>query len=911
MGTHRSKELESSFLRIKEGLRCLHLALLIIMHSKNKSGRKVMAQVFNDSSAQACDAQKVLEAILSNIEDIRSSEIQMGPRCLRGECLPGREDSSERVIEWINSVFFHFKCLTVNNSRLKTRFFAGKSERMVDDADKIEKKAQKLIEKKERKQNEDKRVLKNIDERIQKIKVEICENLNAESANHYITNRLADALKRLEKIRNELLKSLGKSLDDDTSDQPGNQKETSTSPQNSTASSMGSSPSSSVPYQGNRKEQEDKDLFVTEDIHTKKGEDEKSKEIYGEELCVEDIIIKKIHPTIQGLECNPSTGESGPVFTLDSMTKIFDTLWVSFTKMKKGICESITVKDSFGNAFAINIASCREVEGRDDDDNITASLNSDIRLKPDTPEKEAEKMSLNTTGYSPALMSIMTVICGVLVLSPTEFLGLPSRLYGMRPCFVRSHISEALLVRLAVDYIIMHLAKSRIADFMRLQCGTLGLCKQQIIELINGFGRTLGALAQHTRKILLSESETVHNDDTYMRCIELQRDEDGNLVRQNCHLWGMVTGAHEKKQGAIYLASRSRDTESFLRQFGLSGDDAGPQTIFPCAIKNLITDCCPVYHPGVAKLEELSGHTIRRAGCYAHLRRYFIDALRTMNLLDIFEVVNPKRIPGFEERLDAILAESERQIGTSARNVLRACRLIEIIFCFEEDFAYRTRQEMEERRQEYTRRYVDNLYATVDALKAATPTIEEKQDRNGVVQYKGGADVPWGAAVVYALNNKAELLAFLTCGDIECSNNRAERILRSSKFHSRSMEFLNTESGFHAFADLMTLITTCRVNNVNPYTYMHWAFANAKIRLEDYRLAVSKATHTTAQMCWLPTPYKKDDRVIGLYDPEFETFFDEVDWTGLDVWSFMKLLDEEAPRKKPEKRESRPKDSDG
>ena len=125
------------------------------------------------------------------------------------------------------------------------------------------------------------------------------------------------------------------------------------------------------------------------------------------------------------------------------------------------------------------------------------------------------------------------------------------------------------------------------------------------------------------------------------------------------------------------------------------------------------------------------------------------------------------------------------------------------------------------------------------------------------------------------------------------------------------MEFLNTESGFHAFADLMTLITTCRVNNVNPYTYMHWAFANAKIRLEDYRLAVSKATHTTAQMCWLPTPYKKDDRVIGLYDPEFETFFDEVDWTGLDVWSFMKLLDEEAPRKKPEKRESRPKDSDG
>ena len=202
---------------------------------------------------------------------------------------------------------------------------------------------------------------------------------------------------------------------------------------------------------------------------------------------------------------------------------------------------------------------------------------------------------------------------------------------------------------------------------------------------------------------------------------------------------------------------------------------------------------------------------------------------------------------------------------------------------------------MEERRKKYTAKYVDKLYEIVEDLKNISRSIEVNGERRGVTQYKGGSDYAWGKAVVYALNNKEELYTFLQCGDIECSNNCAERILRSTKLHSRSMEFFATESGIQAFADLKTIVTTCRLNDVNPYDYVHWAFVNAKIRVESYRLTNCK----TKQICFLPTPQKdKDGNIIGLYDPAFETPFDEIDWTGLHVWSYIQLRKEEAPRSK-------------
>ena len=431
---------------------------------------------------------------------------------------------------------------------------------------------------------------------------------------------------------------------------------------------------------------------------------------------------------------------------------------------------------------------------------------------------------------------------------------------------------------------------------MQLQYEDLDLSKQQIIEIINGMGRSLSPLAQEMRRILVAETETMHIDDSYMNCLEWQRDDEGNRIRRNCHIWGMTTYARAEKKGAVYLASKSRSTEDFLMQFGLT-KQGDKEVILPCGIKNIVSDGCSSHPAGIDKIEKLSNRTILRAGCYAHLRRYFLNALIDLKLLQVFEAASKGDIESFEERVDAELAERGINVGPYGRKVLTACHMIEIIFLLEQDFAYTSREELEERRKQYTARYVDKLFAIIEELKDASKFITVSGERRGVTQYKGGDVYAWGKAVVYALNNKAELHAFLQCGDVECSNNCAERALRPAKFHSRSMEFLATQTGFQAFADLMTIVSTCKLNGVNPYQYVHWAFANAKIRVESYRLANCR----TKQICFLPTPQKdKDGNTIGLYDPEFETPFDEIDWTGLDVWSYIKLRKEEAPRIKAE-----------
>ena len=118
------------------------------------------------------------------------------------------------------------------------------------------------------------------------------------------------------------------------------------------------------------------------------------------------------------------------------------------------------------------------------------------------------------------------------------------------------------------------------------------------------------------------------------------------------------------------------------------------------------------------------------------------------------------------------------------------------------------------------------------------------------------------------------------------------------------MEFFATSTGFKGFAVLMSIYETCMMNGINPYDYCHWAFANAKLRVESYRLTTSKEKESSAQICWLPTPKKNSERRIDLYDPEYTCCFDKISYEGLDVWSYAKLLKEEAPRIRPEFRKS-------
>lgn len=842
------------------------------------------------NTATAHDAHEVLKAVLTNLEDLRAAEIQVGPTSICYQHLPEANANSETIITWLNNIFLQMRAGAISLNKLRSNSYSRKSEKVYKEASKAEKKANRIVKKGDVSRAEVEKTLEDVNEKIRTVEGKISQNLDDELENLNVTGRLADTLKRLKQLRSKLMKQLNMLGEEPLTEPNVSEDYHEDNPQHNSQSHRPSHTSQEDASSAENSNEWETDVYsiICGARESKRQKNEKKYQDVDEKKPIEHPDIWIISPQLDAWT-NKDKGDH--LYDLESLKKKFDVIHATLPQVEQNVCESAVLKDNEGSRIPFNAATCYEVSGLDENRNVVASVNSDLLLMPKSDEDEKKKEELREEGFSDALMAIMTEYHGQLVISPTEFCGIPSILYGMRPCFMRSTYSESLAIRVVVDFIVMHLAKNRIADHMQLQYGDLALSKQQIIEIINGMGRALSPLAQEMRKILLAETETMHNDDSYIRCLEWQRDEQGELKHSLCHIWGMTTFARAEKKGAIYLATKSRSTEDFLRQFGLS-KEGDKENIFPCGIRNFISDGCSSHPSGLDKVEELSGRKIVRAGCYAHLRRYFREALICLNLKDIFDAATSDDFRAFDDLVESELTTQGIKIGQNGRKVLTACHLIEMIFLLEQDFAIRTREEMEERRKKYTTKYVDELFAVIDELKNISPTITTVNKRNGETKYKGGSNYPWGRAVVYGLNNKIELHAFLQCGDIECSNNNAERILRPTKFHSRSMEFLGTESGFKAFSDLMTIVTTCRLNVVNPYEYLHWAFTNAKIRIESYRLTNCK----TKQICWLPTPYKKENQLIGLYDPEFETPFDEIDWTGLDVWSYIQLRKEEAPR---------------
>jgi len=144
------------------------------------------------------------------------------------------------------------------------------------------------------------------------------------------------------------------------------------------------------------------------------------------------------------------------------------------------------------------------------------------------------------------------------------------------------------------------------------------------------------------------------------------------------------------------------------------------------------------------------------------------------------------------------------------------------------------------------------------------------------------------------------MYAYLSDGDIECSNNRQELMLRRiSQARKTTLHFYSND-GYQGDADLMTIIRTCELLELDPYLFIQWAFYCAKLRLEEYRLTHGDGV-SAKQLCYLPTPqYIKTDFgkiKIPMYgDKRYECVYDKIDWTGIDPWTYIKLMEQEDSR---------------
>lgn len=85
-----------------------------------------------------------------------------------------------------------------------------------------------------------------------------------------------------------------------------------------------------------------------------------------------------------------------------------------------------------------------------------------------------------------------------------------------------------------------------------------------------------------------------------------------------------------------------------------------------------------------------------------------------------------------------------------------------------------------------------------------------------------------GKALNYAINQKSTLITFLENPKLELTNNLAERSIKPFVIGRKNWLFCNTLGGANSSAIVYSMIETAKENNLKPYDYLVWLFENIR-----------------------------------------------------------------------------------
>lgn len=250
---------------------------------------------------------------------------------------------------------------------------------------------------------------------------------------------------------------------------------------------------------------------------------------------------------------------------------------------------------------------------------------------------------------------------------------------------------------------------------------------------------------------LLVESELLHMDETRIQCNK----EAGKKASSESFMWVMRSAASEKLQAVFFFYSRSRNGDTAVK---LLGSFCG----------YLITDA----YAGYEKVEH-----IKRALCWSHCRRYFIDSIP----LD----PKGKEIPGSK--------------GAEGRGY------IDLLFKVEAEIQNLPYEEKKQKRQDASRPILDAFWAWVEETSAMYTTNEKLTQALG-----------------YARNQRKYLETFLEDGRIPISNNLCEANIKPFATARRAWLFADTPRGAFANGVLYTLVESAKANELDVYEYLKY-----------------------------------------------------------------------------------------
>ena len=228
--------------------------------------------------------------------------------------------------------------------------------------------------------------------------------------------------------------------------------------------------------------------------------------------------------------------------------------------------------------------------------------------------------------------------------------------------------------------------------------------------------------------------------------------------------------AKSKSYMWLYATGINSDKQIFLYEYQPSRASKHPKHFLKGFSGYLQTDA----YPGYNKVENVT-----LVGCFAHARRYFTDTLKAL----------PK---------ESVVSKTTASIGLGYCNKL---------FEIERNLKNSDPNERYEKRLKQSKPVLDDYFAWLNQSK--------KQ-----VLPKSSL----GKALAYSINHWDKLSAFMEDGNIEISNNRAERAIKPFVIGRRNWMFSKSPKGATASAMAYSIIETAKANDLNPFFYLKYLF---------------------------------------------------------------------------------------
>lgn len=269
--------------------------------------------------------------------------------------------------------------------------------------------------------------------------------------------------------------------------------------------------------------------------------------------------------------------------------------------------------------------------------------------------------------------------------------------------------------------------------------------------MIHGANKWLKVLYDRMHTHLLNES-FLHADETTLQVLQ----EDGRPAKSKSYMWLYATGRF--------------GPQIFLYDYQFSRASKHPKQFLSGFKGYLQTDGYPGYN-------DVTDVTL--AGCFAHARRGFTDALKA-------------------------LPDKASPSSTVATEGIEYCNKL---FSIERTLSDLPAEE----------RYKERLDQSKPVLEAFLSWLNFKKQQ---VLPKSQL----GKAIMYCLNQWGKLEAFLLDGQIELSNNRAERAIKPFVIGRKNFLFCKTPNGAIASAIIYSVIETAKANGLSPYHYLVYVF---------------------------------------------------------------------------------------